>query len=306
MSNIKQHTMTHSNNTPERIASALMAQVERKVDAWVRETLPHTFTNPSEVVELAEYMDSDHIASHSDIESMLEDAWEAVSYLDTYYHETRERGDLGDVAEACLLILEEYGAEECVGEWQLETDYKGGTTRRPMHIAVNYLVNATAELIARSIASENMVEPVADFIANYRVPEGAFDMATNFHYNAVEADAVLGLELAGMSHDVIGALECVTGGNDCAKHIQTEAGFLIALPNSVRFDASEEEFDTFSVTWDEYGTGRDLYVLADLAEVVEFITTAPHCDHADEKTLTAFAKKWAANSEGLMYKTQKA
>ena len=84
MSNIKQHTMTHSNNTPERIASALMAQVERKVDAWVRETLPHTFTNPSEVVELAEYMDSDHIASHSDIESMLEDAWEAVSYLDTY------------------------------------------------------------------------------------------------------------------------------------------------------------------------------------------------------------------------------
>lgn len=98
-------------------------------------------------------------------------------------------------------------------------------------------------------------------------------MTTDFIYNEHETKCVQLLESNGIS------LECWTSGNDVCKYLHhPESGFCFHIPNSNVYDESEELFNTFSLAWDKWSTGRSLYVFDDINLLIGLLKFAPHID----------------------------
>jgi hypothetical protein len=128
-----------------------------------------------------------------------------------------------------------------------------------------------------------------------------FQAQSEFEYTETELQAVQSLKDHGVE------VHCVTYGNDLCKCVESDLeGICIHLPNSERYDEANEEFDTFVVSWDGIGTGRDSWMFDDVRTTALFVRTAPHPDtHTDE-----FIQAWiqemiplAINFEGREWLT---
>ena len=110
-----------------------------------------------------------------------------------------------------------------------------------------------------------------------------FQANSDYKYSKVELWAVECLKAHGVE------VHCVTYGNDVCKCVESDIqAICIHLPNSARYDEANEEFNTFVVSWDEGGTGRDSWMFDDAQSCALFVRTAPHPDtHSDD-----FIKAW--------------
>ena len=110
-----------------------------------------------------------------------------------------------------------------------------------------------------------------------------FQAQSDYKYSKVELWAVERLKAHGVE------VHCVTYGNDLCKCVESDIqGISIHLPNSTRYDEANEEFDTFVVSWDEGGTGRDSWMFDDAQSCALFVRTAPHPD----THTSGFIKAW--------------
>ena len=98
-------------------------------------------------------------------------------------------------------------------------------------------------------------------------------LESDFIYNDHETFVVQVLEAQGLD------FECWTGGNDVCKYLHhPDSGHCFHIPNSPIYDESEELFNTFSLAWDKWSTGRGMYVFQGIRPLVTLLKFAPHID----------------------------
>lgn len=102
-------------------------------------------------------------------------------------------------------------------------------------------------------------------------------LISDYNYNAIETLIVEQLESLGFS------FTCYTSSNDVGKCIyHDETGLMFHIPNSLIYDESEEMFNTFSIPWDKWSTGRGMYTLdcqGGFKVLVALLTFGPHADN---------------------------
>lgn len=98
-------------------------------------------------------------------------------------------------------------------------------------------------------------------------------LKSDFHYNPHETFVVQVLESQGLD------FECWTSGNDVCKYLHhPESGFCFHIPNSAMYNEAEEEFNTFSLAWDKWSTGRGMYTFQGVRILIALLKFAPHID----------------------------
>lgn len=98
-------------------------------------------------------------------------------------------------------------------------------------------------------------------------------LQSDFVYNEHETFIVRFLEAQGLR------FECWTSGNDVCKYLHhPDSGHCFHIPNSHLYDESEELFNTFSLAWDKWSTGRGMYTFIGVRPLIALLKFAPHID----------------------------
>ena len=154
---------SHETSDQFRIRKDFFEQLEREVMEHVTESLEAIADQKDGLNELLESYEIDDIWNNNDIQGIADTASDYIAYFDTYYSQTKSRGDSGDVWDAMVTILDEEGLEHLPSEvWNKDVNSS--------HLQkANLLVNVTAECLSSTMAHYVMYECLQNLFKSHKI-----------------------------------------------------------------------------------------------------------------------------------------
>lgn len=153
----------HESFAQRKIRTAFFEECERIVTEFVSDELTCMANDSDTLNGFKESYEKDNIWSNDNIQGIADRACESLMYLDTYYAETKGRGDIEDVWDAMVTILEDEGCEYLVSE-MFHKD-----TNEPLLHKANRLVNVTAEVVASHLAQWSMYDCLQSLFTSHQI-----------------------------------------------------------------------------------------------------------------------------------------